>query len=585
MLPLRLVAALLPHFLRARRAQQAAPSSSGSKLPHSIFYKLRLLTDRRPRLVPLYASIVAAAIAIGFCRIADLDFWWHLATGKHIAATGSIPRRDIFSYTAAGRPYVDHEWLFQLGQHAVFSTFGAAGVMFLKIAIIALTFSIIGAYCARRLENVWAAGGLALFAMAGATPRLVERPELYSILFLVLTFIAMDSFSRSGNRRWLYLLPLVYIAWANIHAALIVGVIAQLVFIVGAAVERRRDVIVPLAITCAACVAAAAMNPFGLHVFAVPFELTALIESGIVENREWQPPTLRSATTFWFFLGAAALLMAVDIRRRRAATILLFVLFAYLSLRYVRNIGLFCAMAPMLIAANGPLRARWERAVAAAGVVAFLLTATLVYPFERGIGEASYFPDRLAAFVKRNDLRGNMYNTWGLGGYLIWQLYPERRVFMDGRNEVYEPLLARVREAEVDLTRWEKLLADYRVEYAIVSYVDELTDIVQMTPEGPRVMGRVAHSGAHFPRTRWALVDWDDDGMLFVRRGGANARLAATEYSAVYPEGPGYMESLVASGKIPRELAIAQLQRKLRDDPGSERARGLLASLAAPAPR
>ncbi len=480
---------------------------------------------------------------------------------------------------------MDHEWLFQLGQYAVFSTFGAAGVTFLKIAIIALTFCVIAAYSARRLENSWTAAGLTLFAMAGATPRLVERPELYSVLFLVLTFIVIDSFTRDGNRRWLHVLPLVYFVWANVHAALIVGVIAQLIFIVGAAVEKRRDVIVPLAAACAACVVAAAINPFGFHVFAVPFELTSLIESGIVENREWRPPTLRSATTFWFFLAAAVLLMAVDVRRKRAATILLFALFAYLSLRYVRNIGLFCAMAPLLIAANGPARARWHKAIAAAGAIAFLLTATLVYPFERGLGEASYFPDRLAAFVKRNDVRGNMYNSWGLGGYLIWQLYPERRVFMDGRNEVYEPLLARLREAEVDIAQWGKLLDAYRVEYAIVSYVDELTDIVQMTPEGPRVIARVAHSAAHFPRTAWALVDWDDDGMLFVRRGGVNARLAAAEYSAVYPEGPGYMESLVASGKIPREAAIAQIRRKLRDDAGSERARRLLASITAPPAR
>lgn len=491
----------------------------------------------------------------------------------------------MFSYTAAGRPYVDHEWLFQLGQYAMFSTFGAAGVTFLKIAIIALTFCLIAAYCARRLENSWAAAGLTLFAMAGATPRLVERPELYSVLFLVLTFIAIDSFTRDGDRRWLYVLPLIYIVWANIHAALIVGVIVQLIFILGAGLEKRREVIVPLAITCAACAAAAAINPFGFHVFVVPFDLTTLIGSGIVENREWLPPTLRSATTFWFFLGAAALLMAIDVRRNRATSILLFAFFAYLSLRYVRNIGLFSAMAPLLIAAGGPLRKRWDKAVAAAGAIAFLLTATVVYPFERGIGEASYFPDRLAAFVKRNDLRGNMYNTWGQGGYLIWKLYPERRVFMDGRNEVYEPLLARLRAAEVDIAHWEKMLNDYGVQYAIVSYVDELTDIVQMTPQGPRVMARVAHSGAHFPRRQWALVDWDDDGMLFVRRFGANARLTAAEYSAVYPEGPGYMESLVASGRIPREAAIAQIRRKLRDDPGSERARRLLASITAPAAR
>src|SRR5688572_7575530 len=411
------------------------------------------LTERRPRLLALYTGILAAAIALGYCRVADPDFWWHLATGQRIAATGSIPREDVFSYTAAGRPYVDHEWLFQLAQYATFSAFGLTGITILKIAIIALIFGVIAGYCARRFESAVAAGGLTLFAMAGATPRLVERPELFSILFLALTFIAIDSFTRDGNRRVLAVLPLLYVLWANVHAALIVGLLLQLIFIIGAAIDRRRDVIVALAITSAACVLAAGINPFGFRVLTVPFELTALVDSGVLDNREWQAPTMRSATTFWFFLAASTLLMAADLRRRRVATLLLFAFFGYLALRYVRNVGVFSAMAPLLIAANGPLRSLWERVLAATGVIALVLTATIVYPFERGRGEASYFPDRLTSFVERYDLRGNMYNTWGLGGYLIWQLYPERRVFMDGRNEVYEPLLARLREAEVDLRK------------------------------------------------------------------------------------------------------------------------------------
>jgi hypothetical protein len=452
-------------------------------------------------------------------------------------------------------------------------------VTILKIAIIALTFGLIAGYCARRFESAAAAGGLTLFAMGGATPRLVERPELFSLLFLVLTFIAIDSFTRNGNRRVLAVLPLLYMLWANMHAALIVGLLVQLIFIIGAAIDRRRDVIVPLAITAAACVFAAGINPFGFRVLTVPFELTALVESGILDNREWQAPTLRSATTFWFFLAASTLLMAADLRRRRVSTLLLFAFFGYLALRYVRNVGVFSAMAPLLIAANGPLRSLWERMAAAMGVIALALTATIVYPFERGRGEASYFPDRLTSFVERNDLRGNMYNTWGLGGYLIWQLYPERRVFMDGRNEVYEPLLARLREAEVDLRKWEELMDDHRVEYAIVSYVDELTDILQMTPEGPRVIARISYTSARFPRNRWALIEWDDDGMLFVRRGGLNARLLEREYSAVVPEGAGYTQALIAAGRVPREAVIRELIRKLDEDPTSDRARNLLASI------
>jgi hypothetical protein len=43
-----------------------------------------------------------------------LDFWWHLKMGEVIATTRSIPRTDIFSFTAAGHPFVAQNWLAEL---------------------------------------------------------------------------------------------------------------------------------------------------------------------------------------------------------------------------------------------------------------------------------------------------------------------------------------------------------------------------------------------------------------------------------------------------------------------------------------
>jgi len=79
------------------------------------------------------ASVIAAAVlAAGITKIADLDFWWQLKTGQIIAQTHEIPRTEIYSYTEFGRPYIDHEWLFQLSQWAVYAPFGPAGVALLK---------------------------------------------------------------------------------------------------------------------------------------------------------------------------------------------------------------------------------------------------------------------------------------------------------------------------------------------------------------------------------------------------------------------------------------------------------------------
>ncbi|MGZ8831179.1 MAG: hypothetical protein ACXW2Q_12485, partial [Thermoanaerobaculia bacterium] len=62
-----------------------------------------------------------------------------------------------------------------------------------------------------------------------------------------------------------------------------------------------------------------------------------------------------------------------------------------------------------------------------------------------------------------------------------------------------------------------------------------------------------------------------------VRRGGVNS--VEGEYDAVFPEGIGYQRQLVDKGAVSRPRAIAQLQRKLAEDPGSHRAKVLLAQL------
>jgi hypothetical protein len=49
--------------------------------------------------------------AAGFVSFTDPDYWWHRRTGQLIVETSSIPRHDVYSFTAAGRASLPHEWL------------------------------------------------------------------------------------------------------------------------------------------------------------------------------------------------------------------------------------------------------------------------------------------------------------------------------------------------------------------------------------------------------------------------------------------------------------------------------------------
>ena len=69
----------------------------------------------------LVLALFIALLAMSAREIADPDFWWHLATGRYIVETRSIPHHDVFSYTATDHKWITHEWLTQVGMIALYS--------------------------------------------------------------------------------------------------------------------------------------------------------------------------------------------------------------------------------------------------------------------------------------------------------------------------------------------------------------------------------------------------------------------------------------------------------------------------------
>ena len=527
------------------------------------------MSDKRASFA-LALVITAAVFAAGFSRIADLDFWWHLQTGKVIVSAHEIPRQDIYSFTARGHEYIDHEWLFQILIFIIYSHFGPAGIAIAKCLVISAIFVIAALYAVARGAPPIAVGGITLLAIAGGITRFIERPEVLSTLFAVLTYVLLDRYAQTGDRRPLFALPLLCALWANIHAAVIVGLVIQVCFIAAGFGLRR----LAAAFTLLASIAATCLNPYGYRVLLVPFELTRIISSGVLNNEEWRNPTLFKTP---FFFVALLLTVIALIRPFRPVNVLVGAFLAYVSLRYIRNVGLFCAFVPILTAPSlAQFRRVWTAITAPLGAVALAVVLTIYYPFQRGVGEAWYFPDGLVRYTRENDLRGNMLNSYGFGGYLIWTLWPERPIFIDGRNEVFLSLMERLAVARRDSLAWNALLRDYAIEYALVDYVDDLERVTAIGTDGRTTTTLVPVTNTRFPRPRWALVYWDDDGMIFLKRSGVNA--PATEYTALYPEGRGYQKQLIESGAVDRSLALAELQRKLREDPKSRRARALLQS-------
>jgi hypothetical protein len=66
-----------------------------------------------------------------------LDFWWHLKMGEIIVTTHSIPRTDLFSFTAAGKPFIIQNWLSEVIYYKIYELGGFPLLVLLNTVLLA----------------------------------------------------------------------------------------------------------------------------------------------------------------------------------------------------------------------------------------------------------------------------------------------------------------------------------------------------------------------------------------------------------------------------------------------------------------
>ncbi len=83
--------------------------------------------------------------------------------------------------------------------------------------------------------------------------------------------------------------------------------------------------------------------------------------------------------------------------------------------------------------------------------------------------EARFYPQKAINFLKSNGIpSGNMFNSYGWGGYLIWNL-PETKVFVDGRTDLFgDELLIEWLKIVSAQEGWEQTVEKWQIEWFLI---------------------------------------------------------------------------------------------------------------------
>ena len=155
--------------------------------------------------------------------LADPDTYWHIATGRWMWAEHSFPRHDFFSYTAAGQPWVNGEWLAQIILALTYDWFGWRGLIVLCGLVVALTFVLLYKLLARELRATVALGAAAI-SFLFASIHFLARPHLLACPIIVVWTAHLARASAEHRRPSLWLLPLM-VLWANLHGGFTLGLL------------------------------------------------------------------------------------------------------------------------------------------------------------------------------------------------------------------------------------------------------------------------------------------------------------------------------------------------------------------------
>ncbi len=489
------------------------------------------------RMLWAVALITVVFTFVNMSQIAPNDFWWHMAVGRDILATGQIPAVDVYSYTMAGQPYLSYQmfWLMDVWLYGWFSLGGAELILFIQSLIITATYLIILVLCWQNSHKWGVTSFCLIFTILLGIYAWNVRPQAIAFLIGMIFLYAIYAYRRGANRAWLAVFPLGMLVWVNSHGSFLVGLLLLGIWLgdetwqVYAAWRKGKrysfqqlmTAAVILLLTTGVCT----LNPRGMGIISYLITMTS---NPAVQNTvpEWLPPSFTSPIGPIYFISIlfSAVVLALSPRRPSFYQLATFVAFAALGLWTTRGVVWFgLVMAPVLADHLSAIRGgipinqqllipnQKERFVNS-GILCLLISLALIsLPWFRGLipMRADYrspitqdTPVAAASFLVEQQPDGRIFNDMAFGSYLIWAAQPDYKVFADPRIELFpQDIWDDYQVISRAAPGWEQKLVDYEIRTLFLN---------------PSVQGQLVQRVAG--SDQWRLIYQDETAQIYQRR-------------------------------------------------------------------
>jgi hypothetical protein len=284
------------------------------------------------------------------------------------------------------------------------------------------------------------------------------RPWLFTMLFFIVEVDLILMARWSGTSCPLWLLPPLFVVWANVHIQFSHGL-----FLLGlATLEPLIDKIFPLSPpgraakptpfsqllkVLIACIVATLVTPYHLQIYSTLINF--IQQTGFFQViAEALPLPFRDPYSWIVLFSTLAAAFSLGWQRDvHPFPLLTLITGILISFRGRRDVWFVVIVAMPIIANVRPTPYPIQRflltKLRVALVTGALIIALIVIGWKRNISEAhlesvvaQYYPAAAAAVVEERGYQGPLYNEFGWGGYLIWRLR-SIPISIDNRGNVH----------------------------------------------------------------------------------------------------------------------------------------------------
>jgi hypothetical protein len=434
----------------------------------------------------------------GIRPLYDPDFWWHLKSGEFMVKSGGLLQADPFTFSGDGVVSVREAvilkgyWLWQITAYGLYSLFSFNGIFLLNLLTVGAMAGVVFQQLRRQqvgcaLTALLMTSGF--FLLSSIYP--LARPQVVSFLFAAL-LLALLTRVRDGRPLGWWTLPLLMMIWSNMHGGFVVGDLILLCFAAGAMIEYRHDFsrVRHILLWTGIGIGASLLNPNGILVFSEVFSFqNSALMTGV---SEYQSTWVKFQQGRWFvvILWLLIALYGVGIWRMRRIfwpEFFVTLFLAAFSVAYMRNVGFFAvAMLPAIgfnlqqgrSLCSLPILPACKYFVIFITAVFLLWQTNFDWRKGRKTGNSNLFTlEESTDFILSSGIQGRMFNSYESGGYFLWKLYPQHRVFIDGRGlspdvfRDWKAMTAASLEEVQGRKEFEVLLDRYGIDYVVQPHI------------------------------------------------------------------------------------------------------------------